>query len=229
MHEDVTNDAPAAVRAAHGLVSGAAREARHVGARDDRRSSAPRRWRGCADVDVAPTSTRCSAPSWSGRESVRWWRRRGRRRPRRRSGTLAHDLTADDAVRIALLNDRELQAAFEELGIGKADLVAAGRPKNPALHTEIRFPGAPRAPFEVDVTQDFLELLLLPQRSAAAKAQFEATRLRVTQTVLDVAARARAAFITYQSAEQLAARQRDAARAADAAADAARRLTRPAT
>jgi cobalt-zinc-cadmium efflux system outer membrane protein len=182
---------------------------------------------GCADVDVAPDfeEVQRSIVERTG-ESVRWWRdaEAADAAAAEVRSTLAHDLSADDAVRIALLNDRELQAAFEELGIGKADLVAAGRPKNPSLHTEIRFPGAPRSPFEVDVTQDFLELLLLPQRSAAAKADLEATRLRVTQTVLDVAARARAAFITYQSAEQLAARQRDAARAADAAADAARRL-----
>ena len=44
---------------------------------------------------------------------------------------LAHPLSAEDAVQIALLNNRMLQAAFEELGISEADLVQAGRLPNP--------------------------------------------------------------------------------------------------
>src|SRR5437016_1571750 len=38
---------------------------------------------------------------------------------------LAKPLTADDAVQIALLNNRGLQATYGELGIAEADLVQA--------------------------------------------------------------------------------------------------------
>ncbi|MDP3083364.1 MAG: RND transporter, partial [Rubrivivax sp.] len=43
------------------------------------------------------------------------------------SEMLARPLSADDAVQIALLNNRGLQAGFEELGIGEAQLVQTGR------------------------------------------------------------------------------------------------------
>src|ERR1700733_1564335 len=44
---------------------------------------------------------------------------------------LAHALSPEDAVQIALLNNRSLQASFEELGISEADLVQSGRLPNP--------------------------------------------------------------------------------------------------
>src|SRR3990167_4929498 len=46
---------------------------------------------------------------------------------------LAQPLTADAAVQIALLNNRGLQAAYAELGIAEADLVQAGRLRNPGF------------------------------------------------------------------------------------------------
>ena len=44
---------------------------------------------------------------------------------------LANPLSADDAVQVALLNNRGLQATYAELGIAEADLVQAGRLSNP--------------------------------------------------------------------------------------------------
>jgi hypothetical protein len=44
---------------------------------------------------------------------------------------LRKPLTADSAVQIALLNNRGLQASFNELGIAEAQMVAASLPPNP--------------------------------------------------------------------------------------------------
>jgi hypothetical protein len=44
---------------------------------------------------------------------------------------LAQPLSVDDAVQIALLNNRGLQASFEQLGVSEADLVQSGRLPNP--------------------------------------------------------------------------------------------------
>src|SRR5262245_38419985 len=44
---------------------------------------------------------------------------------------LRRPLTADRAVRIALLNNRDLQARFEEIGIAQANLIEAGLISNP--------------------------------------------------------------------------------------------------
>src|SRR5438094_8386570 len=53
---------------------------------------------------------------------------------------LQNELTADESAQIALLNNRRLQATFEELGIAQADLVEAGLLKNPVFSAEVRFP-----------------------------------------------------------------------------------------
>jgi outer membrane protein TolC len=46
---------------------------------------------------------------------------------------LGKPLSMDDAVQVALLNNRGLQAAFQELGITEAEVVQAGRLPNPGF------------------------------------------------------------------------------------------------
>ena len=46
---------------------------------------------------------------------------------------LKRPLTADAAVQVALLNNRGLQAAYAELGIAEARMVAASLPPSPTL------------------------------------------------------------------------------------------------
>ena len=46
---------------------------------------------------------------------------------------LAKPLSADDAVQIALLNNRGLQASFQDLGIAEAEVAQAGRVPNPGF------------------------------------------------------------------------------------------------
>lgn len=135
--------------------------------------------------------------------------------------SLKHELTADKAVQIALLNNRRLQATYEELGIAQADSVEAGLLKNPTILLQRRFPGQA---VEFDVTEDFMSLLLLPLRKKVAQAEFEATKQRVTQEVLNLAAEVRQAFYTAQASQQTLEMRRSVAAAADASADAARKL-----
>ena len=51
---------------------------------------------------------------------------------------LAKPLTAENAVKLALLNSAELQAAFEELGVARAALVSAVRLPNPVAEGSVR-------------------------------------------------------------------------------------------
>src|SRR5438552_10902628 len=46
---------------------------------------------------------------------------------------LTRPLAVDDAVRIALINNRGLQATYAEVGIGEAELVQASRPSMPGF------------------------------------------------------------------------------------------------
>ena len=50
---------------------------------------------------------------------------------------LGRKLTVDDAVQIAMLNNRDLQAMYSELGIAQADLVQAGLFRNPILDAAV--------------------------------------------------------------------------------------------
>jgi cobalt-zinc-cadmium efflux system outer membrane protein len=137
---------------------------------------------------------------------------------------LQHELNADAAVQIALLNNRELQATFEELGVARADLVAAGLLANPVFHGEIRFPGHPKNPLELDVSQDFLSVFLLPLRKRVAKAELDAVKLHVAQAVLDLARDTRAAFYELQAAQQSHEMHSNIVAALEASADTAQRL-----
>ena len=56
---------------------------------------------------------------------------------------LGTNLTVDSAIEVALLNNRELHATLEELGIAEADLIQAGLPRNIELAGSWRFPNEP--------------------------------------------------------------------------------------
>ena len=59
---------------------------------------------------------------------------------------LKQPLTADAAVEVALLNNKELQASYADLGIVEADLVRAGRLANPSSPAGALAPSQPRCP-----------------------------------------------------------------------------------
>ncbi|HHT9114166.1 MAG: TolC family protein [Planctomycetes bacterium] len=141
---------------------------------------------------------------------------------------LQQELTVDESVQIALLNNRSLQATYEELGIAQADLVQAGLLRNPTFGASFRFPdktvgGHRSTNTEFSVVQDFLDLLVRPLRKKVAAAQFEQTKLRVGNTVLNLAAEVRSAYYSLQADEQTLEMRRTVVQAMDAAVDIATR------
>ena len=132
-------------------------------------------------------------------------------------------LTADRAVEIALRNNRDLQAELAELGVARADLIEAITVRNPILDGEIRFPGDPKNPFEIAVTQTLLDLFQLPARRRFGLALFEGSKLRVTGAVVHFAAEVRSDYYDLQAARLVLARQRVITEAAAASTDLARR------
>ncbi|HEY2586860.1 MAG TPA: TolC family protein [Tepidisphaeraceae bacterium] len=139
---------------------------------------------------------------------------------------LARPLTADGAVQVALLNNRTLQATFEELGIAQADLVQAGLLKNPVLNVSIRFPTSPPSKTYLDfaVAENFLDVFLIPARKKIAAAQVEQAKARIASEVLELAARTASAFYAWQGAQQRVELLGTIAEAAAASLDAATRL-----
>ncbi len=138
---------------------------------------------------------------------------------------LAGQLSLDEAVQIALLNNRGLQAEYEELGISQADLVQAGLLRNPVFFASARFPDQPpsAANLEFEIVQDFLDLLLRPVRKKLAGIELEEAKLRVSAAVIDLAAAVKAAHVTLQGRLQITSMLELIARAASNGFEFARR------
>ena len=107
-------------------------------------------------------------------KDVRW--ARSRSRPGRASTSASPScwpspLTADDAVQVALLNNRGLQASFQELGIAEAELVQAGRLPNPGFSFGRMTQGD-----ELEIERGLHFNLGAPDRDAAGQRELEARR-----------------------------------------------------
>ena len=109
---------------------------------------------------------------------------------------LAEQLTADSAIQIALLNNPKIQAFFEELGIAQADLVEAGLLTNPTFEIEIRYPfvNGLRTNIEYLITSSLLDIFLIPLRTKLAATEFEQTKLKVSNEILNLAFDVRETF-----------------------------------
>ena len=136
---------------------------------------------------------------------------------------LANPLTVDDAVQIALLNNRGLQATYAELGIAEADLVQAGRLRNPHF-AYLNVNSATETKIERALTFDFMQLITMPLATRLERRRFEATQLRVAAEVLQVAAHTRKAYYSAISAQQTATYMQDVKVSAEAGAELARRM-----
>ena len=141
--------------------------------------------------------------------AVRWQQNAEAREESLRTvrGLLKKPLTVNSAVQIALLNSRELQATFEDVGVSAADLREAGTWKNPTFDLSVRFPD--RAPlganWEEAVAFDLLDLLMLPLRKRVAAAHLAAAQLRVADEVVKLVADVKSAVRMLQTDETLLA------------------------
>jgi cobalt-zinc-cadmium efflux system outer membrane protein len=129
---------------------------------------------------------------------------------------LGGELAAERAVALALAHNRDLLATLEELGLARADLIAARTVRNPLLAGEVHFPGEEFTPYEVAITQTLVDLLQLRRRRAVGAAEFAAARLRVTASVIGFAGEVRADYYTLQAAQAALAQQQVATSAAEA-------------
>jgi outer membrane protein TolC len=114
---------------------------------------------------------------------------------------LAHPLSVEDAVQIALLNNHTLQAAFQELGISEAELVQAGRLPNPRF--DLRHAGA-AGQYDVEETLSFnvLALLTMPYAHDIETRRFAQTQNSSVQRVAQLAKDTREAFYAAVAARQ---------------------------
>lgn len=138
---------------------------------------------------------------------------------------LSRRLTANSAAQIALLNNRRLQSAFEEIGISGADYQQASLPSNPSFSGFVRFPnGAGVSNIELSVAQDLLELLLIPLKRRIAKDALDAAKLEVSREVLQLVTETKIAFYNLQARQQLLSRLKLIVETNESAAELAHRM-----
>jgi outer membrane protein TolC len=136
---------------------------------------------------------------------------------------LAAPLTADNAVQIALLNNRGLQATYAELGIAEADVVQAGRLRNPGFSFG-RLTRADEVEIERTFLFDVLGLITMPIRTDLEKRRFELTKGRVAMETLQVAADTRRAFFSAVAAQESVKYMEQVKQSAETSAELARRM-----
>lgn len=113
-------------------------------------------------------------------------------------------LTADAAVQIALLNNRGLQAAFNELAIAEAEMVGDSLPPNPTFSIS-RIAGSGASEIERQIAMDILALATLPVRSEIAAQRFMRAQLRAMEETLRLAANTRRAYYRAVAGGELSA------------------------
>jgi outer membrane protein TolC len=136
---------------------------------------------------------------------------------------LHHPLSADAAVQIALLNNLDLQAAYNRLGIAEALAVKASRP--PALSFSLSDVSTPvELDIERKVIGSLLSLVTMPARTRIASDQFAQAELRAAEDTLRVAAETRRAYVRAVAAREIAAALGEAQANAEASAELAGQL-----
>ena len=136
---------------------------------------------------------------------------------------LAQPLTADAAVQIALINNPGLQATYAEVGIAEADVVQAGRLRNPGFSY-----GRVRQGSEIEIERafifDVLGLLTIPIRTQIEQRRFGVVKTRVAADALRVAANTRSAYYRALAAQEGVKYMAQVKEAAEASAELARRM-----
>ena len=136
---------------------------------------------------------------------------------------LATTLSSDDAVQIALLNNRGLQANFAELGLAEADYVQSGRLLNPRLSFG-RLQRGDERENELGLSFNLVRLLSMPYARQIEQRRFAQTKHQVATRILATASETRKAFYIAVAADQTVLYMQQVKKAADASAELARRM-----
>jgi outer membrane protein, heavy metal efflux system len=118
---------------------------------------------------------------------------------------LRKPLTVDATVQIALLNNRSLQATFEEIGLSAADLLEALTIPNPKFDLTAKIPDQPPSGtyIEYSAAIDFLSILMIPLKKRVAKDQLQSAVLRVADETLELISDVKSVFYSLQTSQQL--------------------------
>ena len=136
---------------------------------------------------------------------------------------LSRALTVDAAVQIALLNNKGLQAAYNELALAETELVGQSLPPNPTFSIA-RIAGDGASEIERQVVGDILALATLPFRSDIARDRFRQAQLKAALATLRLAADVRRGYFAAVAANEIVVLLTDAKSTAETTAQLATKL-----
>ena len=181
---------------------------------------------GCAEFspDAGMSAVSSAVRDKVGGETVKITTVADARRARERvDALLSGPLTADTAVQVALLNNKTLQAAYNDLGLSEIAGVEASLPPNPRLSLS-RLAGSGIVEWEFRLLGNILSLATLPSRKAIAQQRFVQAQQMAIETTYRLALQTRRAWVNAIAAQQIVGYLEQSRLAADATADLLRKL-----
>ncbi len=176
--------------------------------------------RGFAEVSVAATPVTKTRSVWATNAVL------SARNESEVAGLVAgRTIDPDTAVRVALLNNRELQANYAELGIAVADLWQESLPVNPIASVGTSVNPIMQA-VEALVIANILSYATRERRVAIAETRLRQAQARAVEQTLDLALQTRRAWVEAAAAWGVVGELNRALVAADAAAELAVELGR---
>lgn len=130
-----------------------------------------------------------------------WYESSDPRVPAAVRALLAKPLDREAVIRIAVATNRRLQARYDELGIAASDIAAATVLAPLEVDVELKLAGGLEE-LEIDVTQDILDLIQIPQRRAVARAGLDAARARAVAATVELVATVERAYVDVLAAQQ---------------------------
>ncbi|MBI5364709.1 MAG: TolC family protein [Planctomycetes bacterium] len=144
--------------------------------------------------------------------------------PEEIDAALADGLGLDEALRLALLDSRRLQAGFLGLGVARADFVQAGLLRNPSLGVGFLIPSnGGRPQLSADLVQSLVDLWELPERQAVAEGALQQQVFELSRFAGELVVDTKDAYFESVGARDLLAIARENARVAQAAFEAVRK------
>lgn len=118
---------------------------------------------------------------------------------------LAEPMTAERAVRVAMLRSPRLQEEYARLGLARADIMEAVQIANPRFtFANLNALGGPGSQLTLGLTMPLVDLLVLPARARLARSDFERAKLAIAASVLGVGFDVETAWYDYVGAQQVA-------------------------
>lgn len=118
---------------------------------------------------------------------------------------LGEPMTAERAVRVAMLRSPRLQDEYARLGLARADIMEAVQVANPRFGiASLDALGGPGSQLTLGLTMPLVDLLVMPARARLARSDFERAKLAIAASVLGVGFDVELAWYAYVGAQQVA-------------------------